>query len=96
MNHERTDATTDQETQSPPAVEPATRLSVGARDAAEMCGVSERAWWRLDSAGKVPPSFMLGGRRVWRTDDLKRWAEIGYPSRDAFAKAASTVPETAA
>ena len=64
-------------------------LSVGAKAAARMCGVSERSWWRLDSACKTPTSFMLGGRRLWRVADLERWVAAGFPNRKDFVSEVS-------
>ncbi len=56
----------------------ATLLAVSAKQAAAMVGVSTRTWWRLASAEKVPESFMLGGRRLWRVSDLERFVRDGF------------------
>ncbi len=58
-----------------------TQLAVGAADAAAMMGVSPRNWWRWHAAGRTPPSFKVGGRRLWRVSDLRAWAESGFPRR---------------
>ncbi len=62
-----------------PTVQP---LAVGAADAAAMMGVSLRNWWRWHAAGRTPPSFKVGGRRLWRVADLRAWAESGFPRRE--------------
>ena len=71
------------------------RLAVGAKDAAMMLGVGERTWWRWDSAGRTPSPFSLGGRKLWRVADLRRWAELGFPRREEFAKQSAAVMSTA-
>lgn len=43
-----------------------------------------RTWRRWDAAGKCPRGFMVGGRKIWRTSDLKSWAEWGFPNRETF------------
>ena len=65
-------------------VEPIGVLAVDAARAAACVSVSERTWWRLDSSGKTPPGFMLGGRRLWRRGDLEHWADWGFPDRQEF------------
>jgi predicted DNA-binding transcriptional regulator AlpA len=64
------------------AIEP---LQIGARDAARLAGVSEPTWWRLHSAGKVPLPNRLGGRTLWRVEELKSWISAGCPPRAAWA-----------
>ncbi len=68
-------------------------LALDAKAAAALFSMGERTWWRLDSAGKVPPGYRVGGRRLWRRRDLERWAALGFPDRRAFL--AETGPETA-
>ncbi len=68
------------------ATSPPPSLAVGAKDAAAMFSLSSRTWWRLASAGKTPPSFQLGKRRLWRVEDLERWSAWGFPSRCEFEK----------
>ena len=41
-------------------------------------------WRRMDSAGKVPRGFRVGGRKLWRLADLRRWADAGFPDRREF------------
>jgi predicted DNA-binding transcriptional regulator AlpA len=54
---------------------------VAADTAAAMAGVSQSSWWRLHAGEKVPRPNKLGGRTLWRVDELKRWIEAGCPCR---------------
>jgi predicted DNA-binding transcriptional regulator AlpA len=58
---------------------------VSAEVAAELCGISLRAWRRLDAAGRVPRPVTLGSRlKRWREDELKDWIDAGCPSRRSW------------
>ena len=59
-------------------------LLVGAVGAAQMCGLSERTWRKLDSQGLLPRAIHVGRRRLWAVDDLRRWSSLGCPSREVF------------
>jgi predicted DNA-binding transcriptional regulator AlpA len=59
-----------------PAVE---ALLVDAKEAARICGISEASWYRLKSAGKLPLPVRLGGRVLWRVEELRRWTVAGCP-----------------
>ncbi len=59
-------------------------LSVGAKDAAALVGVSVRTWWRLEAAGRTPLGSKVGGRRLWRMADLRAWVDLGFPRREEF------------
>ena len=64
-----------------PAVEP---LLVPAPEAARLCGISSATWFRLKSAGKTPPEVRLGGRVLYRLDDLRLFVAWGCPPRKEF------------
>jgi len=49
--------------------------------------VSLANWRRADAAGRIPRGWMVLGRKVWRVDHLKRWVELGCPSRREFEAA---------
>ena len=68
-----------------PAIEPVRPLTVGAAIAGPMFGFSVRKWRRLDAAGKIPMGFFVGQHKLWRRDDLERWAAWGFPDREEFA-----------
>ena len=59
----------------------ATQLLVGAKTAADMCGVSRSSWWALHAAGRVPLPVRLGRRTLWRASELAAWCEAGCPAR---------------
>jgi predicted DNA-binding transcriptional regulator AlpA len=79
------------ETSSPPALaakpkpqDGSLALLVAAPEAAQLCGVSEATWWRHHSAGRVPAPVKLGGRTLWRRQQLELWIELGCPDRATF------------
>jgi len=37
-----------------------------------------RTW---DASGKLPKPVRIGGRVVWRTDEIRAWLTAGAPSR---------------
>ena len=56
-------------------------LLVGADVAGPMCGRSEASWWRDHAAKRVPAPIKLGGRTLWRVQELRGWVEAGCPDR---------------
>jgi predicted DNA-binding transcriptional regulator AlpA len=56
-------------------------LLVPAGVAGPMCGRSEASWWRDHAARRVPAPIKLGGRTLWRTQELREWVESGCPDR---------------
>jgi predicted DNA-binding transcriptional regulator AlpA len=49
---------------------------------------SVRTW---DAAGKLPRPVRIGGRVVWRIDEIRAWLEAGAPDRQTWeARQAST------
>jgi predicted DNA-binding transcriptional regulator AlpA len=59
-------------------------LLVPADVAAPLCGRSRASWWRDHAAGRTPSPVRLGGRTLWRTEELRRWVEAGCPPRAAW------------
>jgi len=49
-----------------------------------MCGRSEASWWRDHAAQRVPAPIKLGGRTLWRTDELRRWIAARCPPRPTW------------
>ncbi len=66
---------------APVAVAP---LLLDAKAAAALCGISERSWWSLNSAGKTPLPVRLGRRTLWRRDEIAAWTEAGCPARSRW------------
>ena len=75
---------------SPPADPPARQrrrplpLVVDARRLARLlcCGIRTVRTW--DSAGKLPKPIRIGGRVVWRVDEIRAWLAAGAPNRDVW------------
>lgn len=63
---------------SAPTPEP---LLISADVAGPLCGRSEASWWREHAAGRIPAPVKLGGRTLWRVQELRRWVEAGCPDR---------------
>jgi predicted DNA-binding transcriptional regulator AlpA len=40
-----------------------------------------RTW---DAAGKLPAPVRIGGRVVWRVDEIRAWLAAGAPCRDEW------------
>lgn len=69
---------------SPP--EPASSpLVADARRLAAMLGVGLRTVRTWDAAGRLPAPVRIGGRVVWRVDELRDWLDAGAPNRDRWA-----------
>ncbi len=56
-------------------------MLVPADVAGPMCGRSEASWWRDLAAGRIPAPLKLGGRTLWRVQELRDWVEAGCPDR---------------
>ena len=56
-------------------------IAVGAAQAAELFGISERKWRSMDVAGQVPLAIRLGEQPRWCVAELRAWAACGAPSR---------------
>ena len=60
------------------------QLAVAVRQMAKMVPFAVRTLRRMDAAGKLPRGFKVGGRKLWRSSDLRLWAEWGFPERGQF------------
>lgn len=56
-------------------------LVVDARRLARLlcCGIRTVRTW--DAAGKLPAPIRIGGRVVWRVDEIRAWLAAGAPNR---------------
>ena len=63
---------------------PASPIAVNAATAGRLFGLSERTWWGLHSAGKVPTPLHLGGSTRWCLEELRSWAMSGCPGRQKW------------
>jgi len=59
-------------------------ILVDAKTAATMAGVSRSTWLGWDASGMNPRPIRLGGRVLWCVADLRDWAAMGCPGREAF------------
>jgi hypothetical protein len=70
--------------QPPSSASPVEPLLVGTDQAAALCAVSPASWYRLKAAGKTPAPILLGGRVLYRVEDLRLWVALGCPVRKEF------------
>ncbi len=59
-------------------------LLLSVSQTALLLGIGRRTLYGLIAAGKLPPSFLLGGRRIFRRSDLETWIDLGMPPLERF------------
>ncbi len=59
-------------------------LVVDARRLAAMLCAGVRTVRTWDAAGKLPKPVRIGGRVVWRVDEIHVWLAAGAPTRDEW------------
>lgn len=59
-------------------------LLLNAPKAAALCGLGVRTWHRHNAAGRVPLPVRIGGRRLWRREELADWVADGCPPRSRW------------
>ena len=67
---------------SPPAADP---LLVDARRLAVLLSAGVRTLRTWDAAGRLPAPLRIGGRVVWRLDEVRAWLDAGAPDRETWA-----------
>ncbi len=55
-----------------------------AKDAAKVCRLSKRSWFRLSSAHRIPAPVKIGGSVRWRLSDIELWLSMNCPNRREF------------
>lgn len=65
----------------PPADSP---LVVDAKRLAKLLSAGVRTVRTWDAAGKIPAPIRIGGRVVWRVDEIRAWLTAGAPGRDEW------------
>lgn len=70
---------------------PVNKILVDAREAAGMCGIGLSTWRRHASAGKTPKPVAIGGRTLWRLQELIDWVAAGCPGRGRWEAMGRTV-----
>ncbi len=61
------------------------RLVVDARRLAPLLCAGVRTVRTWDAAGKLPAPIRIGGRVVWRVDEIRAWLAAGAPNRETWA-----------
>lgn len=65
--------------------DPLAPLVADAKGLAKLLGLGVRTIRTHDAAGKLPMPLKLGGRVVWRLDELRAWLDAGAPDRATWA-----------
>ncbi|HOX39627.1 MAG TPA: helix-turn-helix domain-containing protein [Candidatus Brocadiia bacterium] len=60
---------------------PSEKLLLGASDVAEMLSVATVTIWRSIHSGRIPAPVRIGGRTLWRREELEEWIRAGCPPR---------------
>lgn len=55
-----------------------------AKDAAHLCRLSKRSWFRLHASGRIPAPVRIGGSVRWRKSDIESWLTMDCPGRKEF------------
>ncbi len=56
-------------------------LLLKVKQAASLCGCSDRTWRSWDSAGLTPKPLRIGRSIFWRPKELTDWIDAGCPNR---------------
>ncbi len=59
-------------------------LVVDANRLAKLLSAGVRSIRTWDAAGKLPEPIRIGGRVVWRVQEIRAWLEAGAPNRDEW------------
>ena len=54
-------------------------------DLAEQLRTSDRTVHRLNSCGKIPKPYRLGGQLRWDRAEIEAWVKAGMPDRRAWS-----------
>lgn len=69
----------------PPTVPAGAPLVADAKRLAGLLAVGLRTVRTWDAAGKLPEPLRIGGRVVWRLDEVRAWLDAGAPDRKTWA-----------
>jgi len=69
----------------PPAEAAALPLVVDARRLAALLCAGIRTVRTWDAAGKLPAPVRIGGRVVWRVEEIRAWLTADAPDRETWA-----------
>ncbi len=68
----------------PPLISTPAPLVADAKALAQMLQSSLRAIRAWDSSGKLPTPVRMGGKVVWRLDEIRAWLDAGAPDRKTW------------
>ena len=60
-------------------------LVVDANGLAVLISAKLRTVRAYDASGKIPSPVRIGGKVLWRVEEIKRWLAAGAPSREVWA-----------
>lgn len=69
----------------PAGSDPLIPLVADAKGLSKLLGLGVRTIRTHDAAGKLPQPVKLGGRVVWRLDEVRAWLDAGAPDRATWA-----------
>ncbi len=70
-------------------------LLTDAEGVAAMLHVSRRTVYGMQSSGELGPMALdVGGRKLWRVDELTRWVLHGCPRREVWVAMQKDEPES--
>ena len=55
-----------------------------AKEAAQLCRLSKRSWFRLHACMKNPAPVRIGGSLRWNLSEIEEWVSLGCPDRNTF------------
>ena len=55
-------------------------------DLSEMLRTSDRTVHRLNSSGKIPKPYRLGGQLRWDRAEIEAWVKAGMPDRKTWSR----------
>ncbi len=59
-------------------------LLLNGRQAAELCGCSDRTWRTRHASGLIPLPVRVGKALFWRKREIVAWVEAGCPDRETW------------
>lgn len=66
-------------------IAPAMPLLLDAAGVAALVGISRSKLYAMYATGEFAPiQHRCGGRRMWRTSDVKAWVAAGLPNRERW------------
>jgi len=68
----------------PPADYASPPLVVDARRLADLLSAGLRTVRSWSASGKLPAPIRIGGRVVWRVDEIRDWLDAGAPDRETW------------